>query len=476
MIGIRDITDGIARAVEDAQTSVEEMLFEPVIRLGVTGLSRSGKSVFITALVAGLLNPGRMTQLAAVSEGRLMTAFLQPQPNDAVARFPFEDHYARLTSATPSWPDGTRTISQLRLSLRYQPTGFLTGFTGPRTVHLDIVDYPGEWLLDLALLDQDFAGWSAAALAAARSPARAQHAADWLSLAEAADGAAVLDEVAAQTLANAFKGYLDACRAAGLSGLAPGRFLLPGDLEGSPALTFCPLPPPGRKARGDSLHAAFQRRFEAYKRIVVKPFFRDHFARIERQIVLVDALSAIDAGPRAVEDLRVAMADILRAFRPGANSWLSKILGKRVERILFAATKADHLHHGQHPALTAIMAGLLDDARRRADFSGAKSQAMSIAALRATVEETRTRDGQTLDCVRGTLAETGREAALYAGDLPEDPAAILTAAREGAEGWLDAEYRIMDFAPPRLALKPGDGPPHIRLDRALDFLIGDRLR
>jgi predicted YcjX-like family ATPase len=33
----------------------------------------------------------------------------------------------------------------------------------------------------------------------------------------------------------------------------------------------------------------------------------------------------------------------------------------------------------------------------------------------------------------------------------------------------------MAFAPARMTLKPGDGPPHIRLDRAAEFLIGDQL-
>jgi len=37
------------------------------------------------------------------------------------------------------------------VSLKVQPNGLLGGLQGPRTVHLDIVDYPGEWLLDLAL-------------------------------------------------------------------------------------------------------------------------------------------------------------------------------------------------------------------------------------------------------------------------------------------------------------------------------------
>ena len=35
-----------------------------------------------------------------------------------------------------------------------------------------------------------------------------------------------------------------------------------------------------------------ERRFEAYKTRVVRPFFRDHFQRIDRQIVLVDVLAA----------------------------------------------------------------------------------------------------------------------------------------------------------------------------------------
>ena len=73
------------------------------------------------------------------------------------------------------------------------------------------------------------------------------------------------------------------------------------------------------------------------------------------------------------------------------------------------------------------------------------------------------------------LEQTGREAALYPGALPEDPAALLAPARAGQADWLEGDFDAMRFAPPELNLKPGEGPPHIRLDRALEFLIGDRL-
>ena len=146
-----------------------------------------------------------------------------------------------------------------------------------------------------------------------------------------------------------------------------------------------------------------------------------------------------------------------------------------MERILFAATKADHLHHSQHKRLTAIMAALMRDAKDRADFAGADTAAMSIASLRTTVEETVSHEGAPLDCVRGRLLNGGREAAFYPGELPENPARLLSPAREGAERWLDADYEVMAFAPAAVTLKPGEGPPHIRLDRVVEFLIGDML-
>ncbi len=469
---IGDIADRLTRGVESIGDTVSETFLEPVVRLGVTGLSRAGKTVFITSLVANLIDRGRMPGLVAASEGRLRAAFLQPQPDDTVPRFDYETHLAALTAAQPHWPGSTRAVSQLRLSLRVQPTGLLGGLSGPRTVHLDIVDYPGEWLLDLELMDLGYAEWCARTLEriAQRVPAAA-----YMAAVREADAAARFDEGVARGLAQAFAGYLHTARAAGFSDCTPGRFLLPGEMEGSPVLTFAPLPRPEKTPRG-SLWREMERRFEAYKSQVVRPFFRDHFSRIDRQVVLVDALGAIHSGPAALDDLRRALTDIMSAFRPGRNAFLTQLLlGRRVEKILFAATKADHLHHTQHARLTAIMDALMKDARARADFAGAETQAMAIAALRATVEETVNHGGRSLDCVRGTLLDGGRQAAFYPGELPEDPGRLLSPAREGAERWLDADYQVMSFAPAPLTLRPGEGPPHIRLDRAAQFLIGDRL-
>ena len=162
---ISTLADTVLRPFEALQDTVSETLFEPVVRLGVTGLARSGKTVFITSLVANMLDRGRMPGLLAAREGRIEAAFLQPQPDDTVPRFDYETHLSGLTGADPVWPSSTRAVSELRLSLRVRPSGLLAGVTGSRTRHIDIVDYPGEWLLDLALLDKTYAQWSQEVLA-----------------------------------------------------------------------------------------------------------------------------------------------------------------------------------------------------------------------------------------------------------------------------------------------------------------------
>ena len=141
-------------------------LFNPTVRLGVTGLSRAGKTVFITALVHGLLRGGRFPVFEPLASGRIAGARLAPQPDDAVPRFDYERH-VRSIVIDREWPESTRQISELRVVIDYQSAG-----GAMRTLTLDIVDYPGEWLLDLPLLDKSYEQWSAETLAHLRRTAR----------------------------------------------------------------------------------------------------------------------------------------------------------------------------------------------------------------------------------------------------------------------------------------------------------------
>lgn len=500
---MQDLAPNLTSFKDDALIALDNLadrasgLVNPSIRLGVTGLSRSGKTVFISSLVHNLLNGGRLPVFEPMRSGRVSKVRLEPQPDDAVPRFQYEDHIAALVRDR-IWPDSTRAISQLRITLDYESASGWNRLFSPGRLSLDIVDYPGEWLLDLPLLAQDFRQFSENSVTRARASARAPLSAEWLTLASSAGPTAIADEASARRLAESFTDYLRACKAdeRSPSTLPPGRFLMPGDLEGSPALTFSPLPdlPDGRAPKG-SLWAMMERRYEAYKKHVVSPFFREHFARLDRQIVLVDALQAINRGPEALVDLEEAMADVLACFRPGTNSWLSSFLTRRIDKVLIAATKADHLHHESHNRLERITARLVDRAAQSIGMSGAGLEVMTLASVRATREATVNHDGHTLPVIVGTpiagekingeTFDGEKKTAIFPGDLPEDPEVLFKAiaTHSGATAFNESvhplpELSFVRFRPPHLEETSGGlklSVPHIRLDRAMQFLFGDRL-
>jgi predicted YcjX-like family ATPase len=457
-------------------------LAKPRLRLGVTGLSRSGKTVFTTALIQNLIEGAKLPVLKASAQGRIARVRLVPQPDADVPRFPYEAHRAAMTGAARRWPDSTRRISELRVEIDYErASGW---FKGPATLTLDIVDYPGEWLLDLALIGQDYKAWSGQAVADARKPHRRASAQAWLDDLPGRDPEGPPDELAAEAASELFKGYLAKLRAdpEAVAVTPPGRFLMPGDLDGSPALTFAPLDlGHDREPRAGTLAGLMAERFEAYKRVVVAPFFRDHFARLDRQIVLVDVLAALDAGAPALADLETALGQALAAFSVGRNSWLSSLFAPRIEKVLFAATKADHVHHSSHDRLAGVMSHLVGRATARAQGAGAQVEAMALAAVRAT-QEVRIRQGrEDLPAIVG-VPEAGEEidgqifdgiaeAAVFPGELPERPDAIF----DPKAHW---QVRAPRFRPPLAEADAGGRlkpPPQIRLDRALEFLLGDRL-
>lgn len=480
----RDLPQSLTDTWSSAKHRLADYL-TPSLRLGVTGLARAGKTVFITALIRNLTQGGRLPFFAPYAEGRLISADLEPQPDDNIPRFDYEAHVAALAADPPEWPESTRRVSELRVALSFVPEHPVRRALGIRRLNLDIVDYPGEWLLDLAMLGQSFAAWSRDALARSRSAANGTAAADWLAFAGTLDAAQPEDEQTALEGARLFTAYLRAARdASKVATLGPGRFLMPGDLEGSPLLTFFPLDladnaPPRR----GSLAAMMARRYESYLAHVVRPFFREHFSRLDRQIVLVDVLGALNGGADSVLELERALAAVLSAFRPGPSSWLQSLFGqRRIDRLLFAATKADHIHHTSHDRLEAILALVTERAALRAGDAGAEARVMALAALRAT-REAQARDGKAMlpcivgvplpgETIGGERFDGRREAAIFPGDLPEDAAAALS-------GTVPFTATFPRFRPPRLLPVQPSGeipaPPHIRLDRALDFLIGDWL-
>src|SRR5918996_743962 len=225
--------------------------------------------------------------------------------------------------------------------------------------------------------------------------------------------------------------------------------------------------PPAAAPPG-SLRDLMRRRYDRYCAEVVAPFYRDHFSRFDRQIVLVDLLSTLNRGPACFADLQATLDMVMHSFRYGSSGLLARLFRPRIDTLLFAASKADHVAHNQHNNLRLLLERLVADAAARARFEGITPTFVALAAHRATDVVRTEHQGQVLSCVRGRLKDDERETVLFPGEIPAD--------LPSEEDWQAGRFRFRDFAPRRLRLNGAGPPQHIRVDQALETLIGDRLQ
>ena len=434
------------------------------VRLAVTGLSQAGKTAFITSLTDQLLHgtPRQLPFFPAMAEGRYRGAREQPQPHPLVPRFRYRDNHAALVGEPPHWAPSTSGISELRLELKYQPDSGLRSWLGDSaTLTLDIVDYPGEWLLDLDLLGQDYQQWSERQQTLLTAAPRQALAADWLAQAQQCCDANQLDDAAIDQLAAGYAALLARFRQElGLYYLQPGRFLLPGELKGAPVLAFFPWP---GAATDGPLYQRLQATFEQYKQDVVRRFYRDHFAKIDRQVVLVDTLAALNHSRAAFLDLQQALTQVLHSFHYGQSNLLKRLFSPRIDKVLFAATQADRLTPDQRPALTSLLRQLIGPALEPIRFAGIDVGVETLAAIAATEAGHAEQGGEKLPCLRGHL-HNGEAVTLFPGDVPSQ--------LPGSAFWQQQGFDFPDFAPPPGLASP---LPHLRMDKALAFLLGDKL-
>ena len=460
---VADELDGLRRGLTDLATG----LVRDRTRLAITGLRRSGKTVLTTCLAHHLLEPASLPFLAVVAEGRLEAIRLVPLRD--LPPFPFDEALAGLSAKVPVWPEPTDRLTGLCLEILYRTGNRLARLLDPTRRHfVEIVDYPGEWLLDLPLLEHDFRTFSAQALLLADRPIRQAAAAEWRARLTEIDPLQPADAGIDAQLSEAYRSYLRICQdEIGLSFIQPGRFVDRTQAIDDELVAFCPLVlPPGTLPQG-SLAARFEARFARYRDEIVKGFYRSNFSRFDRQIVLVDLLTALNRGPEHFADVQESIATVVRSFRYGSGSIFTNWLNPRIDRLVFAATKADHVAPSQHAAMKQLLEIMVTPSARYTRFAGAPHEVLAVAALRCTDVVRTELDGQVLSCLKGRLVETGQETVLFPGELPAD--------LPEAEDWTSGRFRFRDFAPRRLPHGRGSAASHIRLDQLLQAAIGDRL-
>jgi len=438
------------------------------ITLAVTGLSGSGKTAFITALVHQLSEQAseqNMPFFRVVREGRHIATQPVPQKALNIPTFAYRQAMAALNQQPPTWPESTQRINTLRLAMRYRPKqGLRAQFGDSATLTIDLIDYPGEWLMDLPMLNMDYPTWCERQLTMLNKAARAEHAQDFMTALHEFDANAEVDEVRLKELSELYKQALVNIKAhAHAANLQPGRMLIPGELEGAPLLSFFPCHAPLQSGQ----HTQYQQleaRFEAYKAQVVKPFYKDYFCHFDRQVVLVDLLRALKLGPDIFDEQAEAITELLSFFDYGKSNVLRRLFSPNIDKLLFIANKADQVGANYHQDLALLLHDIVKEKANSLTFSGVEVDTMAMAAVCATQGKQVVEKGQSLHCVYGKPLHESQWLTYLP---PQPPRHRLT-----AQQWPQQGFDYIDFAP----WPHSDGRlRHMRMDHALEFLLGDKL-
>lgn len=206
-------------------------------------------------------------------------------------------------------------------------------------------------------------------------------------------------------------------------------------------------------------------RFNYYCEKVVKGFYKNHFLRFDRQIVLVDCLQPLNSGPQAFNDMRLAPTQLMQSFHYGQRTLFRRLFSPVIDKLLFAATKADHVTVDQHANMVSLLQQLIQDARKMRRLKGLVWIA-GLASVQATTSGIIDVNGEKIPALRGNRLSDGAPLTVYPGEVP--------ARLPGQAFWDKQGFQFEAFRPQVMDV---DKPlPHIRLDAALEFLIGDKLR
>ncbi len=427
------------------------------VRIGVTGLARAGKTVLLTSLASTLLAPGALG-------GRIRRARLASAGAETLPRFDQAAHLAALAADPPRWPDRTDAVSLLAFDLELRPP---LKSLPPRSLRLELLDYPGEWLLDLPLLDLSFADWSQSVFTRLEQPGLLDATRDFLAFARALPAHATADEALAAAGHRLYVAALTRLRDThGLVMLQPGRFLMPPPGAAPPWMGFFPLTGSGPLAE------LMRRRYDAYVTATREALVSPLFGQIDRLVVLADLLGALHTGAAAFADARAALAAASAGLR-WQGSWLASIASlaalrlppRVITRVAYAASKADHVSERQRGNLAALMGALTGQGSRGGDEPVGRSASFAIASARCTEDFVWTLDGHPVSAVRGRLLGSDRLTRSYPGEVPDRP--------PGPDFWAHPFLELPAFEPARLAR--GVPVPNIGIEALLGFLLEDLL-
>lgn len=451
-------------AVSSGTSKIVNKAVDKHICIGVTGFSKSGKSTFITSLIHQLTysNEAKLGGFLPARDEKIIGTKLLPIPG--LELFDYEAGINALAGDPPKWPEPTASLSGCIVEITYKRDSFIKSVIGEQTtLRIEIRDYPGEWLLDIPLLNQDYHSWCHDMDGTFHQYKRKPLMGSLFDDLKEIRPFDVLSEGEINDIYGRFKAFLVTCKDEGLTLIQPGHTLLPGKDD-----SFEPFFPlmnmhhysvkELKKADKDCVYKVMLKRYKDYLKNVVDPFYKDYFKSVERQIIMVDTLKALSQGKDNFDDMMASFSRIIDCYSYGENGFLRRLISPKIERILFLSSKPDRVLSSQHDNLRHFTNDVIKRVCTQSIRNTIQIETEIACAVRCTDDKSDYLTGKTAEGF-GRLTH------------PTVPDKIPKNDEWGAfEGWRPPEL----IPPLNTDLKHGSNLPCIRMDTVLKNLIGDK--
>ena len=426
-------------------------------RFTITGLSRSGKSMLFTSLITLLKSRSEeglacLPLLRYLPPSRVLDMHIEPI--DGYKPFPHLKNIESLEAG--DWPEATEEAYGFKLVVRLKQTASIKRHLMPHSdVVFEFIDYPGEWITDIPMLNKTYAYWSDSAWAQLSSGPQQYYAHAWKQVVNEFDFEQTPTPQLIQQLVTHYRDYLVQAKANGISLLQPGSFLLESSDFNWQEFGFTPLPSSITSDVSHPWYRAFDKHYSAFQKDWLTPLKHSIFKETDKQIILVDLFEGLNHSRQHLYQLKETLSHLADTFVYGQSGWFSRtVLRKQqIGKVAFVATKSDLIPENQQQNLLSLLTQVTEGARARFNDKPIQFEHFLVSAMQVTDE------GANKDAIRYTNND-GQYVESTFEPLPK----TLKEMEEGSHFPVPSVNVPADFKARILA---GKG-----IDRLLQFLLG----
>lgn len=362
--------------------------FNSFRRIGITGSSRSGKTVFLMSLIQHLQGGGleltiKKTQVKISKFKRLPCAGKKNE-------FKYEELIGHLAQNN-EWPE--KTTDNFFYRCQFDRSDERLAGT-----ELEFFDFPGERVADVTMIGKSYEEWSEKMLEAIRNDPKKKR-----------DAAPFLDSVRSETPSETdiLRSYKEALSRFVLdchSLISPSTFLVdtfgkeasgatPDEIvSGTNYDPPCPrfsglengefAPLPSQTKASEEVHKKFATNYKRYQREVVNPL-TNNLLGCHTLIFLIDIADVLGSGVQKCNDTSLLIKELLAYIDQGMDffstfgrtltngvKWLSRLKPGWIQNIAFVASKADKVAPSDRDKLVSLLRDLAEPLIRDSELFG----------------------------------------------------------------------------------------------------------